>query len=54
MMFAMYLDDMAGMVKVIVRFGKGPNAETLYVEHLPMFVAVIADKTERGYDGICA
>jgi hypothetical protein len=33
MMFATYLDDMAGMVNVIIRFGKGPNAESLYAGH---------------------
>ncbi len=33
MMFAMCLGGMAGIATVIVKFGKGPNAETLYAGH---------------------
>jgi hypothetical protein len=32
-MFAMFLGGMVGIATVIVRFGKGPNAETLYAGH---------------------
>ncbi len=85
---------MAGIATVIVRFGKGSNAETLYAGHceatpegvasllgvsplmgrralrkagrfvpvpstdhdevVPMFVAVITDKTDKRYARVCA
>jgi hypothetical protein len=33
MMFAICLGDMARVATVIIRFGKGSNAETLYAGH---------------------
>jgi len=94
MMFAMCLGDMSGIATVIVRFGKGPKAETLYAGHceatpeginallgvsplvgrralrraerfvpvpstehdevVPMFVAVITEKPNKGYVRVCA